>query len=182
MIVTPTPLKDAFLIDLEKKSDERGFFARFFCIEEFAKHGLETRFVQANNSASVHKGTLRGMHYQLHPKGETKLVRGIKGSLYDVILDLREGSETFGKSFGAVLSADNRSMMYVPRGFAHGFLTLEDDSEVLYLVSEFYSKELERGVRWDDPHFNIKWSIAPAVVSERDKSHPYFDPAYHLNA
>lgn len=174
MIITPAPLKGAFLIDLEKRSDERGFFARLFCAEEFAKHGLDTRFVQANNSASVHKGTLRGMHYQLSPKAETKLVRCIKGSLYDVILDLREDSETFGKSFGAVLSADNRRMMYVPKGFAHGFLTLEDDSEVLYLVSEFYSKELERGVRWNDPSFNIRWPEPPVVVSERDNAHPNF--------
>ncbi|NGX43823.1 MAG: dTDP-4-dehydrorhamnose 3,5-epimerase, partial [Chlamydiae bacterium] len=140
MKLMPTPLKGAFLIDLEKRGDERGFFARLFCREEFTQHGLESRFVQANNSLSVEEGTLRGMHYQLVPHEETKLVRCISGSLYDVILDLRKDSPTFGQSFGTVLSAENRRMMYVPRGFAHGFLSLEQDTEIFYLVSEFYSK------------------------------------------
>jgi dTDP-4-dehydrorhamnose 3,5-epimerase len=181
MIFTKTPLKDAYLIDLEKRGDERGFFARLFCVEEFAKHGLETCFIQANNSFSKEKGTFRGMHYQLAPKAETKLVRCIKGSLYDAILDLRPNSPTFGKSFGAVLSADNRLMMYVPRGFAHGFLTLEPDSEVFYLVSESYSKEHERGIRWNDPHFKIAWPASPVVLSERDRQHREFDFSYHLS-
>ena len=167
-----TPLKGSYLIDLEKRGDDRGFFSRMFCIEEFAKHGLESKFIQANNSFSTHRGTLRGLHYQLHPKEETKLVRCIKGSFYDVILDLRNDSPTFGKSFGAVLSADNRRMMYVPRGFAHGFLTLEDDSEVIYFVSEFYSKDEERGIRWNDPRFKIEWPSEPVVISERDRNHP----------
>ena len=182
MQFAPTPLKDAYLIDLDLLGDERGFFARLFCADEFAKHGLNPNFIQANNSLSKQKGTLRGLHYQLHPKAETKLVRCIKGSLYDVIVDLRQDSQTFGESFGAVLSAENRSMMYVPKGFAHGFLTLEDNTEVLYMVSEPYSKELERGIRWNDPCFNIEWPSVPLVISERDKSHPDFDPNYHLNA
>lgn len=181
MIFNSTPLKDAYLIELEKREDERGFFARLFCTDEFSKHQLEHAFVQANNSLSKEKGTLRGMHYQLEPKAETKLVRCVKGSFYDVILDLRPESDTFGKSFGAVLSADNRCMMYVPRGFAHGFLTLERDAEVLYLVSTTYSKELERGVRWDDPYFKIDWPCAPTVISEKDRCLRDFDPFYHLS-
>lgn len=178
----PTPLEGAFLIDLEKRSDERGFFARLFCTEEFAKHGLETVFLQANNSMSVDKGILRGMHYQLPPAEEVKLVRCIQGSFYDVIIDLRPESETYGKWFGEVLSQTNRRMMYVPRGFAHGFLTLEPNSEVLYMVSTPYSKHLERGIRWNDPTFNIQWPETPTIVSERDQQHPDFNPNYHLNA
>src|SRR5277367_3145816 len=139
MIFTETPLKGAFLIDLEKRGDERGFFARAFCEREFGTQGLATRFVQANNSLSARKGTLRGMHYQLAPKAETKVVRCIRGSLYDMIIDLRDGSPTFGRSFGAELSAENRTMMYVTKGFAHGFLTLADDTEAIYIVDEFYS-------------------------------------------
>lgn len=181
MRFTATPLKGAYLINLDPRSDERGFFSRLFCSEEFTKHGLEPNFVQANDSQSKHQGTLRGLHYQLPPKAETKLVRCIKGSLYDVILDLRQDSETFGESFGAILSAENRAMMYVPKGFAHGFLTLEEDSEVIYMVSEFYCKELERGIRWDDPCFNIEWPAEPIIISDKDKIHPDFDPAYHLN-
>lgn len=182
MKFTPTPLKDAFLIDLEKRGDERGFFARLFCSEEFKTHGLDSKFVQANNSVSTEKGTMRGLHYQLAPMAETKLVRCIQGSFYDVIVDLRPHSETFGKWFGEVLSQENRKMMYVPHGFAHGFLTLEPNSEVLYLVSTPYSKDLERGIRWNDPRFNITWPISPKVVSDRDNQHPDFNKAHHLGA
>ncbi len=181
MRFNPTPLQSAYTIDLEPKSDERGFFARAFCAKEFAQYGLETEFVQTNCSYSAHKGTLRGMHYQLIPMDETKLVRCIRGSLYDVILDLREKSPTFGHSFGTVLSAENRTMMLVPKGFAHGFLSLEDHTEILYMVSQYYSKELERGIRWDDPRFAIKWPEAPVIISERDQKHPNFDSRYHLN-
>lgn len=177
-----TPLEGAYVIDLDKKGDDRGFFARFFCTKEFGQMGLETTFVQVNNSFSGAKGTLRGMHYQLAPKGETKLVRCVKGSLYDIILDLREGSPTFGQSYGCELTADNRRMMYVPKGFAHGFITLENDTEALYLVSEFYAPDLERGLRWDDPHFKIHWPIAPQIISDKDKSHRAYDPSYHLVA
>ncbi len=175
-----TPLPGAYLIDLEKRGDERGFFARLFCAQEFTLHALESRFIQANDSLSIHKGTLRGMHYQLEPMAETKLVRCLSGSLYDVILDLRPTSPTFAQSFGAVLSAENRQMMYVPKGFAHGFLTLEDRTEVIYFVSQCYSKELERGIRWNDPRFSIQWPAVPTVISERDAKHPEFEVAYHL--
>jgi dTDP-4-dehydrorhamnose 3,5-epimerase len=169
-----TPLKGSFLIDLDKREDERGFFARLFCSEEFDKQGLEAQFVHVNNSLSKEKGTLRGLHYQLDPMAEVKVVRCIQGSFYDVIIDLRPESHTFGKSFGALLSAENRRMMYVPKGFAHGFLTLEDNSEVFYLVSQFYSKEKERGIRWNDPYFNIDWPMQPQVISERDQMHADF--------
>lgn len=169
-----TPLKDAFLIDLEKREDDRGFFARAYCKEEFSLKGLDPHFIQVNNSFSVRQGTLRGMHYQLEPMAETKLVRCISGSFYDVILDLRPSSPTFGRSFGAQLSAKNRLMMYVPKGFAHGFLTLEDHSEVLYLVSQSYSQQHERGIRWDDPFFKIVWPETPLVISDRDQQHPNF--------
>lgn len=175
MKFTPTPLKGAFLIDLDKIGDERGFFARFFCENEFKIHGLDPKVAQANFSLSKDKGTLRGLHYQLPPYEETKLVRCLSGSLYDVILDIRRDSPTFGRYFGAVLTPENRTMMYVPRGFAHGFITLEPDTEILYLVSAPYSKEHERGIRFDDPAFNIEWPAAPAVISERDRSHRFFN-------
>jgi len=182
MRYTETPLNDAYLIDLERKEDSRGFFSRVFCEKEFSEQGLSGKIAQVNNSLSVDQGTLRGLHYQLPPKAETKIVRCLKGSLFDVILDIRKDSPTFGKSFGAVLSAENRRMMYVPKGFAHGFLTLEPNSEIIYFVSEPYSKELERGIRWDDPRFKIEWPEIPKVVSERDQSHPDFDPEYHLKS
>lgn len=180
MLFKETPLKGAYTIELEKREDDRGFFARFFCVEEFKKHGLPDRFVQINNSLSVHKGTLRGLHYQLAPKGETKVVRCVQGSLYDVILDLRPNSPTFGQSFGAELSAKNRTMMLVPEGFAHGFLTLEDNSEALYLVNEFYAAPLERGIRWNDPKFQIVWPAQPKIISDKDAKHPDFNPSHHL--
>ena len=182
MIFTPTPLAGAHLIDLEKRGDDRGFFARAFCENEFGKHDLVGHFCQVNNSLSVQKGTLRGMHYQLAPRAETKVVRCIHGAVYDMILDLRRESPTFARSFGAELSAQNRRMMYVPKGFAHGFLTLADNTEVIYFVDEFYSPEHERGIRYDDPRFNLQWPEAPGVISDKDKSQPDFDPAWHLVA
>lgn len=178
----PTPLAGAYLIDLEKRGDDRGFFARAFCEQEFAAHQLVSRFVQVNNSLSAFKGTLRGMHYQLAPKAETKLVRCIRGALWDAILDLRPESPTFGQHFGAELSAENRRMMYVPKGFAHGFITLQDDTEAFYFVDEFYSPEQERGLRWNDPRFAIKWPAEPVVLSDKDRGHKDFDPAWHLAA
>lgn len=181
MIFTETPLAGAYLIDLEKRGDDRGFFARAFCENEFAAHRLVTRFVQVNNSLSAQKGTLRGMHYQLAPRAETKMVRCIRGGLYDVILDLRQGSPTFGRSFGAELTAENRRMMYVPKGFAHGFITLTDDAEAFYFTDEFYAPEFERGVRWNDPAFKISWPGTPTVISEKDANHRDFDPAWHLS-
>jgi len=182
MIFTETPLRGAYLIDLEKRGDERGFFARAFCEKEFGAHALATHFVQVNNSLSAQRGTLRGMHYQLAPKAETKLVRCIRGALYDVILDLRRGSPTFGRSFGAEVSAENRRMMYVPKGFAHGFITLGDHTEAFYFVDEFYAPEQERGIRWNDARFAIPWPIEPVVISDKDRAHRDFDASWHLGA
>ena len=152
-----TPLEGAYLIDLEKRQDHRGFFARFFCMQEFETCGLETHFKQVNNSFSLEKGTLRGIHYQLPPKSEAKLVRCIQGALFDVIVDLRPHSPTFLKWYGAELSAENRRMMYVPKEFGHAFLTLKENTEALYFVSETYSPLYERGLRWDDPAITIEW-------------------------
>lgn len=182
MKFTETPLKGAYLVDLEEKRDDRGFFARAFCVEEFGALGLDCRIVQINNSVSVARGTLRGMHYQLAPKAETKIVRCIRGAFFDAIIDLRDGSPTFGKWFGETLTAENRRAIYVPKGFAHGILTLEEMSEAFYLVTEFYSREHERGIRWDDPAFGIRWPITPAVVSAKDRAFPDFNPAHHLGA
>jgi dTDP-4-dehydrorhamnose 3,5-epimerase len=180
MKFTPSPLAGAFLIDLEPKGDARGFFARVFCDQEFAAHGLETKFIQVNESLSARRGTLRGMHYQLAPAAEVKVVRCIRGEIYDVILDLRPDSKTFGQSFGASLSAENRTMMYAPRGFAHGFVSLADDSEILYLVSHAYAPESERGVRYNDPRFKIEWPMVPVEISDKDRAWPDFNPAFHL--
>ncbi len=174
-----TPLDGAYTIDLEKRGDDRGFFARLFCEKEFSAAGLETRFVQINNSSSATRGTLRGMHFQLPPAAEVKVVRCIKGALYDVIVDLRPDSPTFMRWFGAELSAENRRMMYVPRGFAHGFITLADDTEAFYLVSAFYAPECERGLRFDDPAVGIEWPLSPTEMSEKDKSWPDLDLAFH---
>ena len=182
MIFNETSIPGLFLIELEKRGDDRGFFARAFCEKEFAKAGLVNRFVQVNNSLSAQRGTLRGMHYQLPDKAETKLVRCVRGALYDVALDLRPGSPTFGKSFGAELSSENRRMLYVPKGFAHGFLTLEPNTEAFYFVDEFYAPEHERGVRWNDPKFKISWPMQPEVLSDKDKNQRDFDPSWHLVA
>jgi dTDP-4-dehydrorhamnose 3,5-epimerase len=179
MIFHETPLPGVRLIELEKRGDSRGFFARMFCRDEFAKAGLETSFVQMNNSLTGQKGTLRGMHYQLMPDAEVKVVRCVRGALWDAVVDLRPDSPSFGKWFGAELSAENRHMMYVPRGFAHAFLTLTDDAEAIYLVSAFYAPQSERGVRWNDPRFGIEWPIEPAEISEKDGKWPDFDPDFH---
>jgi dTDP-4-dehydrorhamnose 3,5-epimerase len=174
-----TSLESAHLIELEKRGDDRGFFARLFCEKEFAAAGLVSRFVQINNSLTSQRGTLRGMHYQLAPAAEVKVVRCIRGALYDAIVDLRPDSPTYRQSFGAELTAENRLMMYVPRGFAHAILTLTDDTEALYLVSEFYSPESERGIRWDDPLLKVKWPIMPTEISQKDANWPDFDPVFH---
>lgn len=180
MIFTPTPLGGAYLVDLERSGDERGFFARAFCEREFGRLGLAGSFRQVNNSHSISKGTLRGLHYQLPPKAESKLVRCIRGSFYDMILDLRPDSPTFGRGFGAELSAENRRMLYAPKGFAHGLLTLADDTEAMYFVDEFHSPRHERCIRYDDPKFGLKWPVAPSVISDRDKDQADFNPAWHL--
>jgi dTDP-4-dehydrorhamnose 3,5-epimerase len=180
MKFTQTPLKDAYIIELEKRGDDRGFFARTFCKNEFGVAGLNNEIVQINNSLSKDKGTLRGMHYQLNPKSEDKIVRCISGKLYDVIIDLRPKSETFTQWFGVELTAENRIMLFVPKGFAHGFMTLEENTEAFYLVTEFYSPEHERGIRYNDPRFGIKWPMEPAIISDKDKNHLDFNPDYHL--
>lgn len=180
MKFTELKLSGSYVIELEKHGDDRGFFARAFCKKEYEKCGLFNEIVQINDSLSKDKGTLRGMHYQLEPKAEDKIVRCIKGSLYDVIIDIRNDSETFGKWIGVELTAENRKMLFVPKGFAHGFITLEANTEAYYLVTEYYSPEYERAIRWNDTKFDIKWPINPIVISDRDKNHPDFDPNYHL--
>ena len=177
-----TPLPGAYLIDLNRLGDDRGFFARVFCTREFSEAGLVTSFVQVNNSLSANRGTLRGMHYQLAPNAETKIVRCIRGALFDVIIDLRPDSPTYMQHFGVELSADNRLMLYVPKGFAHGFVTLQDDTEAFYFVDEFYAPDVERGIRWNDPTFQIDWPVVPREISEKDAQHRDFDPAYHLSS
>jgi dTDP-4-dehydrorhamnose 3,5-epimerase len=179
MLIRETPIKGAHLIELERRQDERGFFARLFCDREFEKHGLESRFVQVNNSFSARRGTLRGLHYQLPPAAEAKIVRCTRGALYDAILDIRRDSPSFGKSFGAELTAENCFMMYVPRGCAHAILSLTDDTETLYLTSNYYAPDRERGIRWNDPRFAIQWPIYPTEISDKDAAWPDFDPAEH---
>ena len=168
MIFKETELKGAYIIDLEKKQDDRGFFSRIFCIDEFANKKLKYNFVQINNSFNKHKGTLRGLHYQLSPKTETKLIRCIKGSIYDVFIDLRPDSPSYGNYISAVLSEKNKTMAYIPDGFAHGFITLEDETEIIYFSSEFYEPTLERGIKFDDPYFKIEWPDDPKIISEKD--------------
>ena len=162
------------MIDLELWKDSRGFFARTWCVNEFEKHGLNPRLVQCNISFNRSKGTLRGMHYQVAPYEEAKLIRCTMGSICDVIVDLRPGSPTFRQHVAVTLSAGNRKMLYVPEKFAHGFVTLEDDTEVFYQMSEFYSQESARGFRWNDPAFGIRLPVPVAVISERDATYPDF--------
>ena len=179
MIYNETPLKDVFLIDIEKRGDDRGFFARVMCEDEMTNAGLESRFVQVNSSLSAKRGTLRGLHYQLAPSAEVKVARCIRGELWDVVLDLRPDSPTYQKWFGAFLSAENRRMMYVPRGFAHGFITVTENVEAFYFVSAFYAPEQERGIRWNDPQFSIKWPFQPDEISTKDSSWPDFNEVFH---
>jgi dTDP-4-dehydrorhamnose 3,5-epimerase len=174
VIFTQAKLHGAYIIDIEPKTDERGFFARTWCKDEFAKYNLNTNLVQCNISYNHRKGILRGMHYQAPPYEETKFVRCIKGAIYDVIIDLRENSPTYGEWFSIVLTAENRKMLYIPEGFAHGFQTLEDDTEVFYQMSEFYHPEYARGIRWDDPKFQIDWPIKHPIISEKDGSYDFW--------
>lgn len=174
MIFAGTVLKDAMLVDIEKHEDERGFFARSWCRREFEARGLSSNLAQCNISFNPHGGTLRGMHFQVKPHEEAKLVRCTRGSLFDAIVDLRPDSPTYKKHLGVVLTADNRRMLYVPEGFAHGFLTLEDATEVFYQISEYYAPASQRGVRWNDPAFAIVWPAEAKLISERDRSYPDF--------
>jgi dTDP-4-dehydrorhamnose 3,5-epimerase len=182
MIFTETPLAGAFVIEPELLEDARGFFARTWCERELQARGLVTRIAQCSTSFNKRKGTLRGMHYQAQPFTETKIVRCIRGSLYDVVIDLRADSPSFTRHVAIVLTAENRKMLYVPAGFAHGFQTLEDDTEVLYQISEFYSSAHTRGVRWDDPAFGIRWPADERTIVERDRRYSDFDPSGALSS
>ena len=174
MIFQPTGLTGAYVIAIERLSDERGFFARSFCAHEFEDHGLNPSMAQCNISYNRHAGTLRGMHFQASPFEEAKLVRCTRGAIHDVIIDLRPDSPTFMQHVGVQLTPDARNMLYVPEGFAHGFLTLEDHTEVFYQMSEFYVPGAARGFRWDDPAFAIDWPASVSVISERDAAYPDF--------
>jgi len=172
MTYQPTILPGVVKIDVEQKSDDRGFFARSYCRRDFAEQGLNPGLVQCNVSFNTKKGTLRGIHYQAEPMPEAKLVRCTAGAIYDVVVDLRPQSPTFKQWVGVTLSAENRRMLYVPERCGHGFLTLENNTEVFYQMSEFYYPELARGVRWNDPAFNITWPTAVQVISDRDRTYP----------
>jgi dTDP-4-dehydrorhamnose 3,5-epimerase len=174
MIFKETRLKGAFVIELETIEDERGFFARSWCRREFENQGLNPNFVQCNISFNRNKATLRGMHYQAPPNEEAKLVRCTMGAIYDVIIDLRPDSPTLKQWISVEMTSANRKMIYVPVGFANGFITLEDNTEVFYQMSEFYAPDYARGIRWNDPVFNIQWPIEPATLSERDQNFPDF--------
>ncbi|MBC8081690.1 MAG: dTDP-4-dehydrorhamnose 3,5-epimerase [Hymenobacter sp.] len=174
MIFTPTALADAYIIDVERRTDERGFFARSWCEDEFAAHGISMPPLQANLSSNPLRGTLRGMHYQLAPHEETKLVRCTRGAIYDVIVDLRAESPTYGQWLGIELTADSFRMLFVPARFAHGFITLTDHTDVGYQVSAKYAPGAERGLRWNDPAIGIQWPLVPTLVSEKDGLHPDF--------
>jgi dTDP-4-dehydrorhamnose 3,5-epimerase len=195
MLFTETKLKGAYIVDIEKLEDERGFFARSYCYREFEEHGLNPRLVQCNISFNLKKGTLRGMHYQAAPYEEARLVRCVRGSIYDVIIDIRPGSATYCQWIAvelaapcsqltaqgsppaahcSQLTAHSYTMLYIPEGFAHGFLTMEDNTEVFYQMSEFHAPDYARGFRWNDPGFRIKWPDDVKVISDRDRSYPDF--------
>lgn len=172
MRFVPLSLAGAYLIELEEKRDERGFFARAFCVEEFAAQGLCTRYVQSNISYSARRGTVRGMHYQAPPWSEVKVVRCVRGAIYDVIVDLREESPTYLQHVGVELNDRNRSALYIPELFAHGFQTLSDDAEVEYQMSAMYAPEAARGLRYDDPALDIRWPLPAGLISEQDRTRP----------
>jgi dTDP-4-dehydrorhamnose 3,5-epimerase len=174
LIFRETRLKGAYIIEPEKRCDDRGFFARAWCEKEFADHKLNPRIVQCNISFNKHEGTLRGMHYQITPSAETKLVRCTRGAIYDVIIDLRPDSPTFKQYVAATLTAQDHKMLYVPEGFAHGFVTLEGNSEVFYQMSAFYAPQHARGVRWNDPAFGIEWPVRQPILVDRDRDYPDF--------
>ncbi len=175
MIFNPSPLAGAYTIDVTPFQDNRGFFTRTFCEKEFAEHNLVQHFVQANHSGTNGKGVIRGMHFQHSPFCEVKLVKCVQGAIFDVIVDVRKDSPTFLKWFGAELSAENKRMMYVPAGFAHGFQSLTDYSEITYMVSNFYNKESESGIRFNDEIVDINWPLPVSLVSEKDQAIPLVD-------
>ena len=174
MIFRETPLAGAWVLEPERFADERGFFARTFCRRDFTERGLDPEIAQCSVSFNHRRGTLRGLHFQAEPHAEVKLVRVSRGAVWDVIVDLRPGSPTLRRHFALVLSAENGHQLYIPKGFAHGFLTLADDTEVSYQISEFYSPESARGYRFDDPAFAIPWPEAVTVISEKDRTLPLF--------
>jgi dTDP-4-dehydrorhamnose 3,5-epimerase len=177
MTFTETALAGAYVIDLERRTDDRGFFARAWCRREFEEHGLSPELVQCNVAYNKVAGTLRGMHYQREPHAEAKLVRCTRGALYDVIIDLRQDSPTYKQWIGVELNDENRRMLYVPEGFAHGYQTLVDGTEAFYQVSEYYTPEAEAGVRWDDPAFGISWPAAERrIISDKDQAWPDYRP------
>lgn len=175
MLFTETELQGAFIIDLNLHPDHRGFFARSFCIQEFADYGLNPKIAQCNLSFNHKKGTLRGMHYQMPPSQETKLVRCIHGAIYDVIIDLRPESPTYLSHIGVELTAENRRALYIPDKFAHGFQTLSDDTEVMYQMGDFYAPEYAGGYRYDDPAFGIEWPLTVTEISEKDRGWSLFE-------
>jgi dTDP-4-dehydrorhamnose 3,5-epimerase len=175
MIFREAKLRGAYVVEPELIEDDRGFFGRTWSAEEFSEHGLNPNIAQCNTSLNRRKGTLRGMHYQIPPHEEAKLVRCTAGAIYDVIVDLRPGSPTWAQWIAVELTSQNRLMVYVPEGFAHGFQTLADNSEVCYQMSATYSPESARGVRWDDPAFGIEWPLSVSVISERDRTHPFLE-------
>ena len=177
MRFTPTPLDGVWLIELEPRTDERGFFARTFCEREFAAHGLNTRWPQANLTRTRQRGMIRGMHWQAEPRPEVKLVRCAAGAIWDVVVDVRRGSPTFGRWTACELTADNGRQLYIPAGFAHGFQCLADHSEVAYLMGDFYAPDLARGLRWDDATVRINWPLPDPVLSERDRQLPLLESA-----
>ncbi len=172
MIFQKTKIKDVYIIEPELKTDERGYFGRFFCKKELAEIGVNFDIVQINRSLNKKKGTLRGIHFQKHPKSEDKIVQCISGAIYDVAVDLRRDSETYGQWASVELTQDNKKMFLIPKGCAHGFQSLEENSEILYFISEFYSPEYESGVRYNDSLLNIKWPIKNPIILERDKNWP----------
>jgi dTDP-4-dehydrorhamnose 3,5-epimerase len=182
MIFTETSLKGAFIIDLERMEDERGFFARSFCQEEFRAHELKSDVAQCNVSFNERKGTLRGMHLQVSPAAEAKLVRCSRGAVHDVIVDLRPESPTYCKWIAVRLTEDDGRALYIPEGLAHGFQTLRDSTELFYQMFTFYAPDWQRGVRWDDPAFGIDWPIPNPIMSERDRSYPLFNKAHPVHA
>jgi dTDP-4-dehydrorhamnose 3,5-epimerase len=175
MIFSPTPLKGSYVIDLEPFFDDRGWFTRFYCKDEFRQIEHDKEWVQMNHSMTYKKGAVRGMHFQLAPYREIKMVRCIAGAVYDVIIDLRRGSESFLKWFGIELSAQNKKMIYIPEGFAHGFQCISDNCELIYHHTEFYKPGLEGGIMFKDPAIGIKWPLDVSLVSKRDESHPFID-------
>ncbi|GAB3008172.1 dTDP-4-dehydrorhamnose 3,5-epimerase [Cyclobacterium sediminis] len=178
MIFTETKLKGAYIIDVEKIEDERGYFGRVFCKNEFDKVGIESNIAQTNMSFNPKKGTLRGMHYQVSPYEETKLVKCTSGAIFDCIVDLRKDSPTYLEWIGLELSEENNRMLFVPRDFAHGFITLKDNTAIQYFVSQFYAPGSEKGIKWDDPKINIQWPVDVAVISEKDNNHPYLNDQF----